>query len=110
MLKINLEFQKGILFVRLKGNLDKVTSKKLNNYLLPIIINYKVKYLVYNFSKVFYIDSIAKQNLLKEIKAINKNKGLFCGCNIPFNLYKNFNSLPILKLESEKEVLKTIVL
>jgi len=37
MLKINLEYRKGILFVRLKGNLNANTSKKFLEYAIPII-------------------------------------------------------------------------
>ena len=48
MLKMNLEFINGILFCRLKGTLDKKVTYKINSYLLPTIMKYKIKYLVYN--------------------------------------------------------------
>ena len=49
MLKINLEYRKGILFVRLKGNLNKNTAPKFMEYTLPIIEDYGIKYMVYTF-------------------------------------------------------------
>ncbi len=110
MLKINLEFQKGILFVRLNGNLNRVTSKKLNNYLLPVIMKHGIKYLVYNVSKINSIDNIGKKSLIKGMNAIIRNKGLFCVCDIPFNLTNIFENLPIIKLQNEEEALKAIAL
>ena len=50
MLKINMEFRKGILFVRLKGELNKYTYKGLNDYLSPIIEEQGIKYLVINLA------------------------------------------------------------
>lgn len=49
MLKMDLEFNKGILFVRLKGKLLRKNSYKINNYLNPVLKKHKIKYLVYNF-------------------------------------------------------------
>ena len=38
MLKMDLEYNKGILFVRLEGILNRRSSYKLNNYLVPVIL------------------------------------------------------------------------
>ena len=43
MLKMDLEFSKGILFVRLKGILNRKTSYKINNYLNPVLKKHKIK-------------------------------------------------------------------
>ena len=53
MLKMNLEYDKGILFVRLDGVLNRSTSYKVNNYLVPVLLKHKIKYLVYNFYYYF---------------------------------------------------------
>ena len=42
MLKMNLEFNKGILFVRLDGMLNRATTYKVNNYLVPVILKHKI--------------------------------------------------------------------
>lgn len=87
MLKINMEYRKGILFIRLKGELTENTYKSLNNYLIPIINNQGLKYIVYNLSSISLIDEYGKQSLEAGIRAVNKNNGmgLICKSNITFN-------------------------
>ena len=75
MLKINMEFRKGILFVRLKGALTKYTYKSLDNYLIPVINNHGLKYLVYNLEAVTLIDSYGKASLKKGLAAAQLNYG-----------------------------------
>ena len=48
MLKVDMEYDKGILYVRLKGVLDRKASYKINNYVVPVILKHKIKYLVFN--------------------------------------------------------------
>jgi hypothetical protein len=48
MLNMNIEYNKGVLFVRLTGKLDRSSSYKINKYLIPVILKQKIKYLVYN--------------------------------------------------------------
>ena len=55
MLKMDMEYNHGVLFVRLDGILNRSTSYKLNNYLVPVILKHKIKYLVYN---CFLLESI----------------------------------------------------
>ena len=43
MLKINMEYRKGILFVRLKGNLNANTAPRFEEYAIPIIKDYGIK-------------------------------------------------------------------
>ena len=68
MLKINMEYRKGILFVRPCGNLTRVTYKCLNDYLLPVIGNK------------------GKESLLEGINAVRKNlgEGIICNTCIKF--------------------------
>lgn len=86
MLKINMEYRKGILFVRLKGNLNKYTVRSLNNYLIPVIDNNGIKYLVYNLKAVTDIDNYGKDSLKKGKNACIKNKGDCFICNTTLNL------------------------
>jgi len=75
MLKINMEFRKGILFVRLKGVLTKYTYKSLDNYLIPVINNYGIKYIVYNLEALTLIDDYGKASLKKGVDATKSNHG-----------------------------------
>ena len=81
MLKINMEYRKGILFVRPCGNLTRVTYKCLNDYLLPVIGNQGIKYIVYNLGNVRVIDNKGKESLLEGINAVRKNLGEGIICN-----------------------------
>ena len=56
MLKMNLEHNKGILLLTLDGMLHRGSTYKINNYLIPVILKHKIKYLVYNFYNLEDID------------------------------------------------------
>lgn len=75
MLKINMEYRKGILFVRLKGNLNANTAPKFENYAIPIIKDYGIKYIVYNLSELVSLDSRGEVALLKGGDEIKNNEG-----------------------------------
>jgi len=91
MLKINLEFRKGVLFVRLIGNLTRYTYKSLEDYLIPVIKKNGIRYLVYNLEDVSLIDNQGKKSLKKGIAAAKKNKGKGALCNAKENLHNEFN-------------------
>lgn len=86
MLKINMEYRKGVLFVRLFGELTKYTYKSLNDYLIPVIKNQGIKYIVYNIQNIKKIDIYGKECLYEGIEATRKNlgNGLICSSNIKF--------------------------
>lgn len=75
MLKINMEYRKGILFVRLKGNLNANTAPKFENYAIPIIKDYGIKYVVYNLSELVSLDSRGESALIKGGDEIKTNDG-----------------------------------
>jgi len=83
MLNIDIEYKRGILFVRLKGILNKKTSIKLNDILECAIIRAGVKYLMINFENLISIDdeglNVINENCLKLIN--NEGKLLTCGFN-----------------------------
>lgn len=79
MLKINLEYRKGILFVRLKGNLNANTSKKFLEYAIPIIKDYCIRYVVYNLGELVSLDEAGEKALAtagEEAKVNNNGKVL----------------------------------
>ena len=80
MLKINLEYRKGILFVRLKGDLTKYTYQSLETYLIPVINKHGIKYLVYNLAGLTLMDNYGKAALKKGVAAVDRNagKGVLC--------------------------------
>lgn len=87
MLKINMEYRKGVLFIRLKGNLTKYTVNSLNRYLLPVITKHGIKYIVYNLAALTLIDNYGKASLQQGVEAarLNDGDGLICNTNITLN-------------------------
>ena len=90
MLKINMEFRKGVLFIRLKGSLTKNTVKSLNDYLIPVIIKQGIKYIVYNLSGLTVIDNYGKESLERGVEAAKLNHGEGLICNTKLNLNNKF--------------------
>ena len=103
MLNLNIEYNKGILFVRLNGNLDRTSSYKINKYLIPVILKQKIKYLVYNFSNLESLDEDGKDALLNTESAIQTNKGKLYISNVNNNLLKQINKMHIKKIEKEND-------
>lgn len=93
MLKINLEYRKGILFVRLKGNLNKNTASKFMEYTIPIIEDYGIKYMVYNLDGLMSIDSIGENALVSGGKSIKNNDGIVLLINNRINTSLRFDTI-----------------
>ena len=81
MLKINLEYRKGILFIRLKGKLTRFTYPSLLNYLSPLINEKGIKYLVINLDCIKLIDKMGKEAIKIIITEVKKNHGYGIICN-----------------------------
>lgn len=108
MLKMDLEYNKGILFVRLEGILNRRSCYKLNNYLVPVILKHKIKYLVYNMYLLEDIDESGLDALLNTKCAIRTNKGKICLCEVSKNLEKSIKRLKIKKTANELTALRLI--
>lgn len=84
MIDYNVEFTKGVLFVRIFGMLNKFNEKQIESDLYEIIRDGGIRYIVFNIENLNIIDD---SNLFKTCETlINKNDGkmLFCGKN---NIY-----------------------
>ncbi|MFA5602442.1 MAG: STAS domain-containing protein [Bacilli bacterium] len=88
MLDIDIEFRKGILFVRLGGVLDISSSNKLNEELIPILKDNGIKYLVFNIENLNYIDLDGINSLKQKYNIISNNKGQILVCGIKNGLVK----------------------
>lgn len=108
MLKLDLEFNKGILFVRPSGKLNHNTSYKMNNYLVPLILKHKIKYLVYNLYELIDIDEAGMKAILNTKKAIKNNGGIVCVCEVKDSLLKKINKLHIQRLDNELSAIRKI--
>ena len=96
MLKINMEFRRGILFIRLKGDLNKNTIKG--------IIDNEFKYIVLNIDNMYSIDSYSIKYLNKLYKAFEDDDGKMILCD-KFNISRKLlKDIP--KIDNEYEAFK----
>ncbi len=75
MLTIDIRPIKGILFVRLKGILNKMNIVKLNNEVLKFQEKAGIKNIVFNVSELEDIDNYGKHALLKSFNLCKRNHG-----------------------------------
>lgn len=111
MLNINLEFVRGMLFVRLDGVLDHNTYTKLSDCLDDMIYDKGLRYFVVNLENLDYIDENGMQAIINRYfdVVLHDGKLVICGYNNQFedNIYvkealdiidKSSNELNALKL------------
>lgn len=92
MLKINTEFRKGIMFIRLNGNIDKLNIDK--------IFVGDFKYVVFNFDNLLSIDSEAIKDIIDYNNKITKDNGKLIICNKNCNIFTSlFKTIPIIDSE-----------
>ena len=93
MLKINTEFRKGIMFIRIRGNLNK---NNINN-----IECEEFKYIVFNFDNLLSIDSYAINYIINYNNKIIKDNGKLIICETKNSLGNNLfkNRIPIIDNE-----------
>lgn len=108
MLKMDMEYNHGILFVRLNGYLNRMTSYKLNNYLVPVILKHKIKYLVYNCFLLDNLDEDGLDAMLNTKCAIRANKGKIFVCETPQEYNKLLKRAGFKETSSELTALNII--
>lgn len=108
MLKMDLEYNQGILFVRLKGILNKKTSYKINLYLNPVLDKHKIKYVVYNLYSLKDIDEYGIDAILNSKYQIKNNQGKIVLCEVDKVLKPKIKRLKIPKVDNELSVFNLI--
>lgn len=113
MLDIILEYRKGVLFVRLIGELSKNTSLIFYNKVIDVIKNNGINNVVLNLEYLKLIDYKGINLILYCYELCKSNLGTTMICNIVNLDTKNrLNSCGILnyikEFNSELDVLKTI--
>ena len=96
MQKTNLEFRKGILFIRLNNNLDNKLINKLIN-------EEGFKYLVFNINNLKYLNKRAINNILNYNNKLIHNNGklILCEDNNTISRYIFKNKIPYITKEIE---------
>lgn len=89
MLDINMEFKKGILFIRLEGTLDRNTKDKFNNEVIALVLKDGVRMIVVNLDKVDLIDYEGIKCLDNLNKIVDDNNGRSAICSLTNNKVKS---------------------
>lgn len=81
MLEINMECRKGILFIRLGGELTKDTVGKLNEEVTDLVKQAGIRNVVFNIENLIAIDMKGISTLFYnyELCKNNKGKSMLCG-------------------------------
>ena len=82
MLKIDMEFKKGILFIRLDGSLNKRNIEKFSNEVIPVILKHGLKYVVVNLDKVNTIDVNGIESLMELNEIVSNLNGKTTLCSL----------------------------
>jgi anti-anti-sigma factor len=90
MLKINTEFRKGVLFVRLSGQINNVKDLEAIN---TIIEDIGIRYIVLNINNLRYVDVNSVNHIMDYNKQMLKNKGRLLICDTNQRRKKIFNNI-----------------
>jgi len=108
MLKTDLEYNEGILFIRLKGTLNRRVSYKINNYIVPVLAKHKIKKVIYNLQNLKSIDESGIDAILNTKCVVKRNKGKLYLCEVKREISLKLKRLRIKITSSEMTALKLI--
>ncbi|MGN1001051.1 MAG: STAS domain-containing protein [Bacilli bacterium] len=82
-MNIDMEYKKGILFVRLDGILNVKTSCIFEDALNRIVNKAGIRYILINFEKLYEIDKVGISSIINSYNKFLKNSGklMICGYN-----------------------------
>lgn len=97
MLDINIEFSKGVLFVRLSGNITKENASNIEDNIVNILEKSGIKYLVFNLSDINLLEGVDLFEKCDKVVKKNNGKMVICG-NDNLNYLKAKNELSALRM------------
>ncbi len=89
VLKMNYEFRKGILFIRLFGRFNKSNSEQIQTSINTLINNVGIRNIVFNIDDINSIDLTGISFIMKYYYQITASKGQFLICD----KYQKFSKL-----------------
>lgn len=101
MLDIILEYRKGILFVRLGGELSKNTVNYFNEKVKEKIKRIGIRNVVFNIENVLYIDLKGANSLLCCYEICKKNHGESMVCGLSSSLIPIIRKTNLLRYMKE---------
>ncbi len=79
MVDINVEFTKGILFVRLSGILDEISSYNIEEKVFTIVREGGIRFVVFNTDNLLIRNNVKLFDRCKKLLESNDGKMLMCG-------------------------------
>ena len=81
-INIQMSIRKNKLFIRLDGELDQAVTEKLKIRISEIIDKYDIKYLIFNFEKLNFMDSSGIGFIIGRYSQIKKRNGRIIICSM----------------------------
>lgn len=108
IVKMDLEYQKGVFFIRLQGNLKRKYCHKINNYVLPVLKKHQIKNCIINLQNLEDMEECGIDAILK-IKCLMKSyHGHIYLCHVKKDLARKLKRLHIKSTLTERTALKLI--
>lgn len=79
MIDYNIEFTKGVLFIRLFGILNRINQKNIEFDLLEVIREGGIRYLVFNIEDLEIDDNVTLFSDCEKVIKDNDGRMLLCG-------------------------------
>jgi len=108
VLIIQKEFKKGILFVRLKGELTKNTVKILHNEVTQVVRSIKIHNVVFNISKLNKIDLTGVKALICNYNICRNNDGISMICGNNNHIKSMINNTSMFQIKDEVSAINMI--
>jgi len=105
MLDINMESYQGVLFVRLKGKLNKFSLDKLQLEVSKLIKLVGIKNIVFNISELSEIDYEGIEELTENCNYCTANKGRALFVSDKESHYTNFKDYVVSNEKKAKELI-----
>ncbi len=89
MVDLNIEFTRGVLFVRLAGILNEVSSMDVEEKVFEIIKDGGIRFVVFNVKNLEMSDSVKLFDKCQKLLEENDGRMLICGdemsaCNLEY--------------------------
>lgn len=85
-MKIDMEYKKGVLFIRLKGIFNRVNALKFDEEVLPVVLRHGIRYVVLNLDEIETIDTSGIESLINLSDIVSKWDGKTSFCNLNNNI------------------------
>jgi stage II sporulation protein AA (anti-sigma F factor antagonist) len=81
-LKVEMFIKRHVLYVRLDGELDQHNVENIRVRIIELIDKYMIRYLVFNFKKLQFMDSSGIGFIIGRYNRLKKDKGEVILCSL----------------------------